>query len=112
MDVQLRRWLTETAYYKAATAISSAGVETFGSAVAFLCRTELRSNLHGPMFMPRGGEDVEWMHLLFTVTAIDYTSRIWLPGADTSDNSEAKKIRNIETVRDDLGAVGHYEIYI
>ncbi len=112
MDRQLRKWLTETAYYKATTAITSAGVETFGAAVSFTCRTEYQRVIHGPMFMPRGGEDEEFMHLIFTETNVPDDARIWLPGDSTSNDALARKIRRKETVRDELGAVSHYEIYI
>lgn len=112
MDRQLQTWLTETAYYKTPSSITSAGVETFGAAVSFLCRTELRNNYHGPMFMPRAGEDTEHMHLLFTTTNVPDNARVWLPGDSNADNTLAKKIRNKETVRDEEGAVSHYEIYI
>lgn len=112
MDIQLRGWLTETAYYKVPASVDSAGTETFGTATSFLCRSELQEVMHGPMYIPRAGEDVEWMHLLFTITDIPRNARIWLPGDSTSDTSLARKIRRKETVRDEEGVISHYEVYI
>lgn len=112
MDKQLQKWLTETAYYSTAASITATGVVTYNAPVAFLCRTELQEVMHGPMFMPRAGEDVEWMHLLFTLTDVPRDARVWLPGDSTSDATKNKMIRRKETVRDEEGAVGHYEIYV
>lgn len=112
MDIQLQRWLTETAYYKTPTSVSSTGTETLGAATSFLCRTELQEVIHGPNFIPRAGNDVEWMHLIFTLTAIPRNARIWLPGDSTSNASLARQIRRAETVRDEMGVISHYEIYV
>lgn len=111
MDRQLRKWLTETANYAAPTGVSAAGDDTFGSAVAFLCRTEIDRWFHGPNFMPRHGEDQETSIVIFTDVDVPEAARIWLPGlATTSANARRPKRR--EVVRDEKGAVTHYEIYL
>ncbi len=111
MDPQLRRWLTETAYYATISSVSNSGDPQYGSPVAFLCRTELDRWLHGPAFAPRKGEDSETNNILFTEVAVPLESIIWLPGINTSSILTGFRPRRVETVRADTGEISHYEIY-
>jgi hypothetical protein len=107
----LRRWLTETAYYAVQTGVTNAGDAVYGSPVAFLCRSEYDIQMHGPMALPRHGEDFESFSRLFTETAVPLDARIWPPGADESEMSEGFHAKRREVIRTDLGTISHYEIY-
>lgn len=112
MDFQLRRALTETANYKLVTALTVDGDETLSAAIPFLCRTERQVFLHGPLFIPRLGEDQEFAHRIFTEIDIAENALIWMPGVATTNKSDANRIRRREVIRDIDGNVSHYEIYI
>lgn len=112
MDPQLRSLLTETAYYKTVTSVTVDGVETLSAAVSFLCRTEYQVYFHGPLYLPRQGEDKEFAHRIFTEVDIPENALIWLPGLGNSDLDKAQRIRRREKIRDEQGNISHYEIYI
>ncbi len=112
MDPQLRRTLTETAYYAVATGLSDAGDPTWGSPVAFLCRSEFDVQLHGPMFIPRHGEEQESFTRLFSEVETPVGALIWPPGNDQTDVTEGFRAHRREVCRSYTGAISHYEVYI
>ena len=111
-DPQIKATFTETAYYALATGTSNAGDDTYGSAVSFLCRTEIDRWKHGPIFIPRHGEDLETAIRLFTETDVPDRAIVWLPGVDETDVTLARKVRRREVARRETGVVSHYELYL
>lgn len=112
LDPQLVATLTEIAYYAAATSVSTSGDPVYGSPTAFLCRSEIDNEYHGPMFFPRHGEAEEDQTMLFTQIAVPVDAMIWLPGMDQSDQKQGRRCKRREICRDPFGVVSHYEIYI
>lgn len=118
MDPELRTWLTETMYVKLVTAVASDGTKTYGAATGYDCRTEPHSDIVGAEISGlqttagRGGELLRTQHRIFTEQNVPPDARIWLFGDSTSDATKARRIARIDTRRDELGAVDHYEIFV
>lgn len=112
MDAQLRKTLTETAYYATASGVSRSGDPSFGSPVSFLCRTEPVVKYHGPQYVPRDGEDMETFTIVFTEVDIGRDSQVWLPGVSNSDTTLARRPYRYDVMRGPEGRISHYEIYI
>ena len=111
MNATLKRWLTETANYAPLSSLSGAGDVTYGAAVPFLCRTEFEVQFHGPMFVPRQGEEAELFTRLFSEVEIPLTAKVWFPGESTSDAALGHKVKRRAVIRTDTGTVSHYESY-
>jgi hypothetical protein len=111
MHPSLRRWLTETASYATVTSVSSAGDPVYGAPISFVCRSEFEVQFHGPMFVPRQGEEQELFTRLFSEIEIPLDARVWFPGTNTSDAAQSNKVKRRAVIRTDTGAVSHYETY-
>lgn len=112
LDVQLRKTLTEIAYYAMSGSVSHSGDPSYGTATTFLCRTEPVSKYHGPNFMPRDGEELETFTIIFTEVNIGRDTAIWLPGVDHTKADLLRRPYRYDVMRDPEGRVSHYEIYV
>jgi hypothetical protein len=112
MDPQLRATLAETAYYASVSSVSTSGDPVYGAATAFVCRTELDRYFHGPLFMPRQGEEEETNVVIYTEVDVPDDALIWLPGVSTASATGGRRPKRREVARGPTGAISHYEIYL
>jgi hypothetical protein len=102
-------YMVDTITLQDATGVDGAGEPTYsGSKYTALCRWEQVTRLvTGPT-----RNEVQADDAIATTTPITWTTRIWLPGADTTDVSAAKRPKAIKHAREMDGSGGHYEVYL
>lgn len=80
--------MTQTITVKAPSAVSDYGELSYGSAST---QTAYVENKVETVF-DANGKTIKTSHKVITETAIDRGSQVWVPGADTADDGEAKRI--------------------
>ena len=58
------------------------------------------------------GNELQAEHAIATETEIKTTQRIWLPGDDTTDNTEARRALKVKNAREADGSGGHWEAWL
>jgi hypothetical protein len=108
LDPQLRAQLRQTIYVATATGSTSYGEQTFGAPVAALARVEPKDE---ETESDTGREDQSrW--LIITEATITELDRIWLPGANQTDATQARRPRKVYKAIGEFGEFWHYEIEV
>jgi hypothetical protein len=99
-------WLIHTVTVAAATGRSGSGDPTYGSQSTVPARVEKNVRL-------RIGEqnDMADVHVIVTKTQINISSRVWLPGDDTSATAAARRPLAIKNAPTKDGGFTLYETY-
>lgn len=100
--------LTQTVTYATWSSVNNSGDPTFGSQSTAAARVEFGT------FKTRDSEGVEVdaRAKVTTETDIPRKARIWLPGDDTSDGNEARKIKERTKVATPDGSIVLYGLYL
>ena len=105
---QASHLFTETISFAEPTGLGNSGDRTFGAVTTAAARVE-----HGS-FLVRGtdGNMREFKTLVITETAISSAARVWLPGDDTTDGNESKKISGRSQFSTPEADVTFYELIL
>jgi hypothetical protein len=101
-------WFVDTITVAAVSGRGNTGNPTFGSQTAVTCRVESFPGI----LSDSNGEDFTYSERIMTDTAIAIESRVWLPGADTADNTEAKRVVQVESAATKPGSYTLYRVYL
>lgn len=90
---RITSWLVDTITIAAPSGVSNYGDPTFGAQSTLSARVEKKESI---VLDINGNERrVAWQ--VASLTAIALNSRVWLPGDDTADNTEARRPVSIES---------------
>jgi hypothetical protein len=98
--------MNQTAYKAAVTSTDRYGKPSYEAPVAVKVRVERLDR----MVRNALGEDVPSSHKVWCLTALSITDRIWLPGANQADATQAKHPIAVSSVSDKVGARTLYEV--
>lgn len=101
-------WLIDTVTVKRQTGIDNFGDPSFGAAREVRARVETTDAL----VTGTDGDDKQARFVVVTAEALDVEDRIWLPGADTADATEALRPLTVKTARTKLGDYQLWEAYV
>ena len=105
---QASHLFTETISFAEPTGLSNSADRTFGAVATAAARVE-----HGSFLVrDTDGNMREVTTLVITETAISSGARVWLPGDDTTDGNESKKISKRNQVSTPEADVTFYELFL
>jgi hypothetical protein len=99
-------WLNQTVYVASVTGIDAYGKPTYGTPTARKVRLELIRR----MVLKATGEEAVANHRLWTLSAINLTDRIWLPGANTSLAEQSNLPMTLSSSPDKSGSRTLYKV--
>jgi len=99
-------WFTQTATVQVPTCLAASGSRelVWGDQTPLACRVTPQDE----QFQGSDGQMITSSHLLRTDQPIDVKSRVWIPGTDTSDAQQARKVLR---VRATTAKGGGYTLY-
>lgn len=100
--------LRQTVSVATVASVDSAGDPTWGAPAEMVARVE---GIQGRSIRGLNGEAVTADFLVWTKEPIALTSRVWLPGAATTDINAKRPVR-VETVPDIGGATDFFKTYL
>lgn len=98
-------WLVDTITVAAPSGVSNYGDPTFGASSTLAARVQSKRQI----IKARDGEEIISDHVIYTANAIAPDSRVWLPGDDTGDANEARRVLATYETHDKPGAVVLYK---
>lgn len=111
LDPQLAALLTDTVSLASVSGRASSGAPTWGSPTSVAARVELYSR----RLQQTDGTVLTLSHrIVLDTTRPPLTGdRIWLPGADSSDATQARIVRQVVRAPGlTAGSVSHYEVLV
>lgn len=90
--MNIQHLLTDTITYKLKTGVGTYGDPSFGSALTTKARVEFTSKTYVD---PSGNEKYS-QHVLTTTVELPRGTRLWVPGASTSNDNEALEVKQIK----------------
>jgi len=105
--MSLAEYMTDTITLADRTG-ATGGTPSFGAQYAAAARVEASDK----KILGTDGNELQAEHAIVTETEIKTTTRIWLPGDDTADNTAARRALRIKHAREADGSGGHYEAWL
>lgn len=105
--MNIAAWLINTITVASRTGADSYGMATYGSQVSVPARVENRLTL-----ALGGNPNLNSEHVIVTTTLINPDDRIWLPGDNTSDSTQARRPLKINNASTRDGGYVVYETYL
>jgi hypothetical protein len=87
--MDLSGWLTDTVTLASQSGAGRDGEPTYGSQVAIPARVQAGRDRKWP--------SIEHKDVLYTTTAVKVNDRLWLPGANTGVDGEARQAVHVES---------------
>ena len=104
MDAQLKAQLAETIHVATASGVDEAGDPSYNAPASRAARVvNVRDTVERT-----DGTKLETTVAIITETAINLTDRIWLPGVDQSDATQARRPHYVEKAITEKGALDFY----
>lgn len=99
-------WLTSSISVASVTSTDGYGKPTYGAPTAVPARIEQ----HRTLVRKSNGEEAVANHVIYTLTPINLTDRLWLPGANTSLADQSNLPATVDSSPDKTGARTLYKV--